>query len=225
MTINTTQDFFIKVQKNISTVIIYTLLFTLIAVGVTLVMPKEYVSTSTLLLKQNLDLAQDPYTLERSIDNRISTLENLLYTDSTYYILVENNALFKDEFNIDDIEKRRKAFKEDIKFQSEGGGFFSTLVYNKDPKKSLEMSNVLNMVMIKIVKENISQDLALQIVNASFTKRDVGRPNIVLNVFSGMLAGFFFGIIIVGLSDDSKNKKVEEYEFRDLTKVQSNLNE
>jgi len=221
MTINSTQGFFIKIQKNISKVILYTLFFTLVAVGITLIMPKEYVSTSTLLLKQNLDLNQDPYTLERAIDNRVSTLENLLYTDSTYYILVENNTLFQEEFNTGDVEKRRRLFEKDIKFRNEGGGFFSTLVYNKDPQKSLDMSNVLNQVMIKIVQDNISQDLSLQIVNASLTKKEVARPNIILNVFSGMTVGFLFGIIAVGFSNDSKHSKIEEYDYSDLTKIQS----
>ncbi len=220
MTISTTQDFFAKIQKNISKVIIYTLFFTLISVGITLILPKEYVSTSTLLLKQNLDLTQDPYTLERSIDNRISTLENLLYTDSTYAILVENNGLFKDEFNITDIEKRRKAFQKDIKFKAEGGGFFSTLVYNEDPKKSLEMSYALNTVLTRIVQDNISKDLSLQIVNAPFTKKDLGRPNIFLNIFSGMTVGFIFGVIAVVLAETKSKKEIEEFNFNDLTKIE-----
>lgn len=220
MTISTTQDFLSKIQNNISNVIIYTLFFTLISVGITLLLPKEYVSTSTLLLKQNLDLSQDPYTLERSIDNRIATLENLLYTDSTYSILVENNGLFKDEFNVTGIEERRKAFKKDIKFKAEGGGFFSTLVYNKDPKKSFEMSYALNTVLTRMVQDNISRDLSLQIVNAPFTKEDIGRPNMFLNVILGMGLGFLFGIISVFVSPDKTKKNAHELNFNDLTKIQ-----
>lgn len=185
-----------KIQKKFNTVVIITLLFILLGVVVTLIMPKQYRGESQLVLVQKANPNIDSYTAQRSIDSSVELLINLAYTDVFFNSVVVENIDLKNIFP-DNLKDRRRVFARNIIVRAKGSGFVSIETYNSSSETALAMNKVVINKLIEQAKFILGDTSNIQIVNQPALYDGVGRPNILVNLFGSAILGFVVGVVYV----------------------------
>jgi capsular polysaccharide biosynthesis protein len=189
----TLSEIFSRITRKFNTVVIITLLFTLIGLGITLLLPKEYKAESQLVVLQKANPNIDSYTAQRSIDSNVSLLINLVYTDVFFGNVIAENSEIKAIFP-ENLEDRRKLFARNIITSARGGGFISVDTYDKSSELALNMNKVVVNKLIEQAKVLVGDTANIQVVNQPALYEGVGRPNILVNLFGSAILGFVVAI-------------------------------
>lgn len=189
-------DIFSKIQKKFNTVIIITLIFILVGVGVTLVIPKQYRGEAQLVVLQKSNPNIDSYTAQRSIDANVNLLINLVYTDVFFGNFIADNVDIKNAFP-ENIEDRRKLFARNILVRSKGTGFVTVETYDYKSELALTMNKVVVNKIIEQARLILGDAASIQVVNQPALYEGVGRPNILINLFGSAILGFVISIAFV----------------------------
>jgi len=189
----TLSEILVKIQRKFNTIVIITLLFTLIGLGITLFLPKQYKAESQLVVLQKANPNIDSYTAQRSIDSNVNLLIDLVYTDVFFNNVTTENAEVKNIFP-DSLRDRRILFARNIVVRSRGTGFISVDTYDKSSKLALNMNKVVVSKLTQQAKAILSETGDVQVVNQSALYEGVGRPNIMINLFGSAILGFIVGL-------------------------------
>ena len=189
----TLSEIFSRITRKFNTVVIITLLFTLIGLGITLLLPKEYKAESQLVVLQKANPNIDSYTAQRSIDSNVSLLINLVYTDVFFGNVIAENSEIKAIFP-ENLEDRRKLFARNIITRARGTGFISVDTYDKSSELALNMNKVVVNKLIEQAKVLVGDTANIQVVNQPALYEGVGRPNIVVHLFGWAILGFVVAI-------------------------------
>ena len=189
-------ELFQKIQNKFNTVVVITLLFILIGVVVTLIIPKQYRGESQLVLVQKANPNIDPDTAQRSIDSSVDLLINLAYTDVFFNGVVAENVDIKNIFP-DNLKDRRRIFARNVIVRSKGSGFVSIETYDSSSETSLAMNKVVLNKLIEQAKFILGETSNIQVVNQPSLYDGVGRPNILINLFGSAILGFVVGVVYV----------------------------
>lgn len=182
-----------KITRKFNAIIIITLLFTLIGLGITLLLPKQYRAESQLVVLQKANSNVDSYTAQRSIDSKIELLIDLVYTDIFFTSVITENAEIKNLFPAS-LKDRRALFVRNIVAIPVGSGFISIDTYDKSSELALTMNKIVGDKLIEKAEELLGDTATIQIVNNPVLYEGVGRPNIILNLFGSAILGFIVGI-------------------------------
>jgi capsular polysaccharide biosynthesis protein len=182
-----------KIQRKFNTVIIITLVFVLVGVGITLIIPKQYRGESQLVVIQTANPEIDSYTAQRSIDSKVDLLVNLVYTDTFFTSVVADNVDIKNTFP-ENLKKRRIAFARNIIVKSKGTGFISVETYDSSSELALTMNKVVIDKLMEQAKVLLGETGNIQVVNQSSLYDGVGRPDILVNLLGSALLGFAIAI-------------------------------
>lgn len=189
----TLSEIFSRIIRKFNTVVIITLVFTLIGLGITLLLPKQYKAESQLVVLQKANPNIDSYTAQRSIDSNVSLLIDLVYTDVFFGNVIAENAEIKALFP-ENLEDRRRLFARNIITSARGGGFISVDTYDKSSELALNMNKVVVNKLIEQAKSLVGETANIQVVNQSALYEGVGRPNILVNLFGSAILGFVVAI-------------------------------
>jgi capsular polysaccharide biosynthesis protein len=185
-----------KIQRKFNTIVIITLLFTLIGLIITLILPKQYKAESQLVLLQKVNPNIDSYTAQRSVDANVNLLIDLVYTDVFFNNVITESAEIKNLFP-DNSRDRRRIFARNIVARSRGTGFISVDTYDKSSELALNMNKIVVNKLIDQAKSLLGDTANIQVVNQPALYEGVGRPNIVINLFGSALLGFIVAIAYV----------------------------
>lgn len=189
----TLSEILAKIQKKFNTIVIITLLFTLIGLGITLLLPKQYKAESQLVVLQKANPNIDSYTAQRSIDSNVNLLIDLVYTDVFFTNFIAENIEIKNLFP-DNLRDRRILFARNIVVRSRGTGFVSVDTYDKSSELSLNMNKVVVNKLTEQAKSLLGDTADIQLVNQPALYEGVGRPNIMINLFGSAILGFVVSI-------------------------------
>ena len=183
----------VKIQRKFNMVVITTLLFTLIGLGITLLLPKQYKAESQLVLLQKANPNIDSYTAQRSIDSNVNLLIDLSYTDVFFTNVIAESAEIKNLFP-ENLKDRRTLFVRNIIVSSRGTGFVSVETYDKSSELALNMNKIVVNKLTEQAKSLLGDTANIQIVNQPALYEGVGRPNIMINLFGSAILGFVVGL-------------------------------
>jgi capsular polysaccharide biosynthesis protein len=186
-------DIISKITRKFNTVVIITLVFTLIGLGITLLLPKQYKAEAQLVVLQKANPNIDSYTAQRSIDSNVNLLINLVYTDIFFNSVVADDANIKNLFP-ENLEDRRTLFARNIITRSRGTGFIAVDTYDKSSELALNMNKVVVNKLIEQAKVLVGETATIQVVNQPALYEGVGRPNILINLLGSAILGFVVGI-------------------------------
>lgn len=186
-------DIISKIQRKFNTVIIITLVFVLVGVGITLIIPKQYRGESQLVVIQTANPEIDSYTAQRSIDSKVDLLVNLVYTDTFFASVTADNVDIKNAFP-ENLKDRRTAFARNIIVEAKGTGFVSVSTYDVSSELALTMNKVVVDKLIEQAKVLFGETGIIQVVNQSSLYDGVGRPDILVNLLGSALLGFAIAI-------------------------------
>lgn len=186
-------DIISKIQRKFNTVIIITLVFVLVGVGITLIIPKQYRGESQLVVIQKANPEIDSYTAQRSIDSKVDLLVNLVYTDTFFASVAADNVDIKNAFP-ENLKDRRTAFARNIIVEAKGTGFVSVSTYDVSSELALTMNKVVVDKLIEQAKVLFGETGTIQVVNQSSLYDGVGRPDILVNLLGSALLGFAIAI-------------------------------
>lgn len=182
-----------KITRKFNTIIIITLLFTLIGLGITLFLPKQYRAESQLVVLQKANPNVDSYTAQRSIDAKVELLIDLVYTDVFFTNVITESVEIKNLFP-DNLKDRRRLFARNIVTLPVGSGFISVDTYDKSPELALTINKIVGNKLMDQAQVILGDTANIQIVNQPVLYEGVGRPNIILNLFGSAILGFIVGI-------------------------------
>ncbi len=186
-------DIISKIQRKFNTVIIITLVFVLVGVGITLIIPKQYRGESQLVVIQTANPEIDSYTAQRSIDSKVDLLVNLVYTDTFFASVTADNVDIKNAFP-ENLKDRRTTFARNIIIKSKGTGFITVETYDASSELALTMNKVVVDKLIEQAKTLLGETGNIQVVNQSSLYDGVGRPDILVNLLGSALLGFAIAI-------------------------------
>lgn len=182
-----------KITRKFNTVVIITLVFTLIGLGITLLLPKQYKAEAQLVVLQKANPNIDSYTAQRSIDSNVNLLIDLVYTDIFFNSVVTDDANIKNLFP-ENLEDRRTLFARNIITRSQGTGFIAVDTYDKSSELALNMNKVVVNKLIEQAKVLVGETATIQVVNQPALYEGVGRPNILINLLGSAILGFVVGV-------------------------------
>jgi len=185
-----------KITRKFNAVVIITLLFILVGLGITLILPKQYKAESQLVVLQKANPNIDSYTAQRSIDSNVNLLIDLVYTDVFFTNFIAENIEIKNLFP-DNLRDRRILFARNIVVRSRGTGFVSVDTYDKSSELALNMNKVVVNKLTDQAKSLLGDTADIQVVNQSALYEGVGRPNIIINLFGSAILGFVVSIMYV----------------------------
>jgi len=197
-----------KIQRKFNTIIIITLLFTLVGLGITLLLPKQYRAESQLVVLQKANPNIDSYTAQRSVDASVNLLIDLVYTDVFFNNVIIESAEIKNLFP-ENLKDRRILFARNILTRSRGTGFISVDTYDKSSELALNMNKIVVNKLTDQAKSLLGDTANVQVVNQPALYEGVGRPNIILNLFGSAILGFIVAIAYVA----SRKDQVIIYDF------------
>lgn len=189
------QEVYDRVRSHIGLVAVITLVFILVAVGITLVLPKQYRAESQIFLFQSTtEVDVDPYQVQRGLETRVSTLIDLAYTDTFFGRFAAQDTAIRDTFPANDSEDRRRKYRRDVVLSAEGSGFISIDTYHESSDTALSMNAAIVTVLTEQAREFFGENIDIDTVDNPDLYDGIGRPNIILNLFAGAILGFFVGI-------------------------------
>ncbi len=189
----TLSEILAKIQRKFNTIVIITLLFTLISLVITLLLPKQYKAESQLVMLQKANPNIDSYTAQRSIDSNVNLLIDLVYTDVFFTNFIAENIEIKNLFP-DNLRDRRILFARNIVVRSRGTGFVSVDTYDKSSELALNMNKVVVNKLTEQAKSLLGDTANIQVVNQPALYEGVGRPNILINLLGSAILGFVVGV-------------------------------
>ena len=182
-----------KITRKFNAVVIITLLFILVGLGITLILPKQYKAEAQLVVLQKANPNIDSYTAQRSIDSNVNLLIDLVYTDVFFNNVTTENIDIKNAFP-DNLKDRRTLFARNVITRSRGTGFISVDTYDESSELALNMNKVVVNKLVEQAQILVGETATIQTVNQPALYEGVGRPNILVNLFGSAILGFIVGI-------------------------------
>ena len=177
-------------------IILLVLVFVGLGVGATLLMEKEYKATSRVIVTQNLGASGNIYTSRRAANAATETLVKVAYSDQFYNRFTKGNNKIK-KFFPDTLEKRRRAFQNDVLIRTPEDGIISITTFNPDRGLALKENKAALEALRTMSDEYFSKEDGVRVhtINSPSLHEGVGRPNIWMN----MAAAGLFGLVMAAL--------------------------
>ncbi len=207
-----TKDLFyiLKKQRKIVTVIIS------ITVGLclilTLLQPFEYRASFQFLVIQKQTENLDVYMATRSAEKLSENLSKIIYTSSFFEKVMALNPNLKNNFSKNEIKKRKEWRKKIIARVSPQTGMLQIDVYDKSKKQTKEFAKAIAQALITKGQEyhGGGKNVEIKLVDAPLISYLPVRPNILLNLFTGLVLGTLtsFGYAIVNVKQTVNDKQM-----------------
>ena len=185
-------------SKYAKMILLWGVIFALVAGIGSLIWPKQYSATSQLLLISRDRTGVDPYTQAKSAERIGENLAEVLKTTDFYSKVFELSTATFDKTRWQNLTERnqRKQWQKDVQANMiYNTSLLSVSAYSKTQDDAVALSQAVTETLVNRGWEYVGGDVSLKVVNAPLVSRLPARPNILLNI----ALGFALGILLSGL--------------------------
>lgn len=165
-----------------------------LALILSLIQPFQY-SAKTRILVIPSSSGLDAYSALKSAEAIGENISQVIYTTSFFDKVLRNNANIKNIWSADET-KKRKQWKEMINTDViYGTGMLDVTVYHKDKDQAALLASTIADVLSKEGRNYFGMPgLQIIMVSSPLISKYPVKPNLLLNVFMGLLLGLLGGI-------------------------------
>lgn len=185
-------------RKHTGLLIVWGIIFSLMAGGVSFLFPFQYSAVSQILIISRDRSGVDPYTQSKSAERISQNLAEVIKTSDFYRKVMElSTANFDKNLWTDLAErKQRKKWQRDVKPETVyGTSLLRITTYALTPEEVKNFNAAVAETLTSKGWEYIGGDVVLKSVDDPLVSRYPTRPNLAVNVF----AGFSIGILLSSL--------------------------
>ncbi len=178
-------------QRNFKLIFTWGILVAVLSAGISLLFPWKYSAESQVLIISRDRSGVDPYTQSKSAERIGDNLTQVMQTaDFMQKVLDTPNAAFdKSRWqNLTD-RKMRKQWQQDVVGQMQYGSSLMNITVYSTKDDVLALANTVTDAVVTHGWEYVGGDVALKTVSSPLVSRFIAKPNIILNVILGFLAG------------------------------------
>jgi capsular polysaccharide biosynthesis protein len=137
----------------------------------------------------------DAYSALKSAETISENISQIIYTSSFFDKVIKSRTDITYIWSQDEI-KRRKQWEKMIKTEViYGTGMIDITVYHKDKTQASAIANAIASVLISEGKDYFGMPgLEIKMVSTPLASRYPVKPNLLLNVFMGLILGLLAGI-------------------------------
>lgn len=189
---------YINIIKNHwQTIIVITLVIVILSLVLTIIRPLEYRTRVDLLIISKQSVNMDAYQSARASEKLAQTLSSIIKTKSFLSKILQTNfGITRNEFPKDE-KKIRQVWQHKINAQLiPESSILRVDVYDKNKIQSNKIAKAVAYVLTNQANEYYgnSSDVNIKIVNEPLTSNYPVRPNIVLNLFLGLIVGLILSL-------------------------------
>lgn len=211
-----TKNFLNNLKEKKKAVILITVIVIALALVFSLLQPFQYRCTTRLLVIQKQIGAQDAYAAAKSAEKLAKNLSSMVYTSSFF------NKVLESRYNIDRAsfskfeDKRRKQWEQKIETQvTPETGILKINVYDENKDQADQITQAIVYVLVTKGEEyhGGGEGVEIKTIDTPLVSKYPVKPNIPLNLLTGLILGLIAGVVFVFLSTKEKDAlpmKVEE---------------
>lgn len=178
------------IKQNLHVLLIYIVIFIIIALALSLLTPIEYATTSQVLIIHKLAPNLDAYSAGRASEKLAQDLVKIISTTSFIAALAESQKINIDTLLKGDEWQKRDEWHNKVS-STVNGSILEITTYDTDPQKAIFINNAIIRTLL-IKGEDFhggGQEIKLKMINAPLSSRSPVRPNFILNIILGIILG------------------------------------
>ncbi len=176
-----------------------------LAVGLSLLQPLEYRSTTKVLVIPKIS-GVDPYTASRSAETVADQLASMLATSSIYNAVLSQSSVDRAYFP-QNIIQFQNAWSDAVTASvTRGSGILTINAYHTNPKKAEALAEAVAHVYVADGWKYVTGEITMQVIDEAVNSRYPVRPNILVNGVTGLFLGFFGGGGYVVISHERRRR-------------------
>lgn len=171
-----------------------------IGFGATFLFPLEYRADAEILIISRARFGTDPLTAERSAERIGENLSQVMQSNDFYAKVLSQSGFVLDTSRFDGKTERtvRRLWQKMVKSQVVfGTGVLSIDVYHPDRTQAERYAEAVLATLQERASEYVAADIGLKIINDPVSTPYPVRPNIILNMILGAVAGLFVSTTLV----------------------------
>lgn len=190
------------IKNKKKTISIIVAIFVLLAMIITFAQPLKYRATTRLLVVQEGSAGSDVYSISRSNKYLSSILSEVVYSNTFFEQVLESN------FNIDksvfslDLNKRMKQWKKMVSSNSiSDTGMIVINVYHPNRYQASQINQAIAYTLRTKNSDyhGLKDKVSVKTIDRTTLSNWPVKPNILLNLFLGLVFGFLVGLGFVKL--------------------------
>ncbi len=201
------------VKRDWKKVFIITLIFVLIALLITLIQPFKYRADASILVLQKSSFSIDAYSAAKSEERTANKLAQVVYYGSFLDKVLASGYPIEREYFPQEERERRELWVDTINAYVPGG--LSTLVveiYHPDPNQAVQIAQAVAYTLTTEKDDYLAiSDIDLKILDEPLASQYPAKPNILLNLFLGLVGGFIVGASFVVITYNPKRDKLFQH--------------
>ena len=166
-----------------------TMLFALLVVGITLIQPLKYSSTVRLLVIQKSDSVVDPYTSSRGAEKIAQLITQIVHSDSFMEKVVSSGFQVRDDYG-SDLDARRKKWNKTIEArQVPETAIIELFVYHISVEQARNIVKAASTALQTKASEyhGAGENVQLREIDGAVVSRFPIKPNVILNAIAGVI--------------------------------------
>lgn len=177
-------------KKNLQTLLIYILVFIIIAVGFSLLTPLEYAVTSQVLIIHKSEPNLDAYSAARASEKLAQDLVGVMGSTSFLNTLAESQNIDTNTLLKGNERQKRQEWNNKVKVTA-NGSILEINTYDANPTSAEFLNNAIIQTLITRGEDFYGggQEVKLKMINAPLSSRFPTRPNFILNIILGIILG------------------------------------
>lgn len=200
------------VKRRWGFVIVIMLTVVLLSLVFTLIQPFKYESTVKIIINQKNILGLDPYTASKASERYARNISQLLYvSEFIAQVINSNSQIDRSFFPVNEDNRRAEWMKMVNAKVLPESSILQISVYHANRAQAEILAQAIATMFVKMVPEYFENEtINLKIVDKPLTSEYPVKPNILINLIFGLVAGFFLGIAIL-LVTYSEIKEASHY--------------
>jgi len=218
-------EFFIAMSKKKQTFVSVFIIFVLIAILITALMPFKYGSSLRLLTVHSFKETTDPYMVSKSSERLSSLLAKLVYSNSFFEKIKESGFNIDKAYFGDTEKKQMEEWEKTVKSKSIGDtGIIAIDIYHTDRNQTEEIAKAIVFILKKDhdLYHGFGKNLEIKVIDKPITSNFPVKPNIVLNLTLAIIFSIIFSLSYIYLFPEEdknirlwpKGKKKEKEEVK-----------
>lgn len=184
-----------NLNRHFKFIILWGMIIAILALVVSLILPKYYSADSDVLIMTRASGGVDPYTQAKSAERIGENLAQVLPTTDFYKKVMSQLDLEFDKNVWEDLtdRKQRKKWARDVRAGVKyGTNMMHITTYARTKIEAVNLSNAVVATVIKSGWEYVGNEVVVKPVNDPLVSFLPARPNMILN----MILGFVLGILL-----------------------------
>lgn len=187
-------------------IIIITLTVAAFIVGavITLFTPRQYSSTVGLLVVQSQPLGTDPFIADRSVERFSATLGQVIKTSAFFEDVMNAGFNIVDNFPVEEAQ-RRASWKKKIETQIvPNSGILNITAFDPDRTQAEQITRAIAGILSSqkgADYHGAGSSIIIKTIDSPLISDNPAKPNIILNLISSLVIGFFGAIFLTIITD------------------------